>query len=157
MGRSRGTNATRTVDPRSALVGNKLIFAPGSTSTDLAASGFRSARSVEIEQLPCRHAFRGLDPGIVAASTFLQRLSDQDMDGRDKPGHDFAAAPQYDWNTPSRLAAVHSPVSGQHNVSGDQEPKRVITYKRNIHEYCNDCEPRYNEGDHMYAENVEHR
>jgi hypothetical protein len=50
-----------------------------------------------------------------------------------------------------------SPMSRQHNVGCDQEPKRIVTYKRNINEYRNDREPRDKERNYMYAENVEHR
>jgi hypothetical protein len=51
----------------------------------------------------------------------------------------------------------NSPMSGQHDVGGDQEPKRVITNERNIDKYGNDGEPRDNERNDMYTENVEHR
>jgi hypothetical protein len=49
------------------------------------------------------------------------------------------------------------PMSGQHDVGCDQEPKRIVTYERNIDEHRNYCEPRDNKRNHMYAENVEHR
>jgi hypothetical protein len=52
---------------------------------------------------------------------------------------------------------VQSPMSCQHNVGGDQEPKRKVTYKRNINEYGNDREPGDDERNDVYAENVEHR
>ena len=32
------------------------------------------------------------------------------------------------------------PISGQHNVGCDHEPKRVVTYKRHVDEYGNYCE-----------------
>ena len=48
-------------------------------------------------------------------------------------------------------------MSRQHNIGCDQEPKRIVTYKRNINKYRNDREPRDKERNYMYAENVEHR
>src|SRR6266446_4853998 len=49
------------------------------------------------------------------------------------------------------------PISGQHNVGCDHEPKREVTYKRNVDEDRNDCEPGYNERNDMYAEYIKHR
>jgi hypothetical protein len=48
-------------------------------------------------------------------------------------------------------------VSGQHNVGCGHEPKRVVTYKRNVDEYRNDCEQGDNKRNDMDTENVEHR
>jgi hypothetical protein len=48
-------------------------------------------------------------------------------------------------------------MAGQHNVGRDQEPKRVIAYKRNIDKYGNDGEPGDDERNYVYTENVEHR
>ncbi len=39
-------------------------------------------------------------PALVAGIyVFLAALSEQDVDGRDEPGHDSREMVQYDWNT----------------------------------------------------------
>jgi hypothetical protein len=48
------------------------------------------------------------------------------------------------------------PVSGQHDVGCGHEPKRVVTHKRNVDEYRNDCEQGDNKRNDMDTENVEH-
>jgi hypothetical protein len=47
-------------------------------------------------------------------------------------------------------------MSGQHNVGCDHEPKRIITYERNVDKYRNDCEQGDNKRNDMDTENVEH-
>jgi len=37
--------------------------------------------------------------------------------------------------------AISAPIPGQHNVGCGQEPKRILTYKWNVDEYRNQCEP----------------
>ncbi len=46
-------------------------------------------------------------------------------------------------------------MSGQHNVGCSHEPKRVVTDKRNVDEYRNDCEQGDNKRNDMDTENVE--
>src|SRR5262249_12748437 len=53
--------------------------------------------------------------------------------------------------------AISAPIPGQHNVGCGQEPKRILTYKWNVDEYRNQCEPGDDEWNNMYAENIEHR
>jgi hypothetical protein len=48
-----------------------------------------------------------------------------------------------------------SPVCGQADVGGEHKPKREITHKWNIHKYRNQSEEGNNEGNDVYAENVE--
>ena len=47
-------------------------------------------------------------------------------------------------------------MSRQHNVGGDQKPKRIVTYKRNVDKYRNECEQGDKKRNDMDAENVEH-
>jgi hypothetical protein len=47
-------------------------------------------------------------------------------------------------------------VSSQHNVGCHHEPKRVVTYKRDVDKHGNDCEQGHNKRNDMDAENVEH-
>ena len=56
----------------------------------------------------------------------------------------------------SRLVIEPLSMSGQHNVGCDHEPKRIVTYKRNIDKYRNDCEQGDNKRNDMATENVEH-
>jgi hypothetical protein len=47
-------------------------------------------------------------------------------------------------------------MSGQHNVGCGHEPKRIVTYEGNIHEYRDHCEQGDNERNDMDTENIEH-